>query len=134
MDAPAGLLTVPSPYPVDATVAKLKAAIAARGLTLFAEIDHDGGAARAGLSMPPARVLIFGNPKAGTPLMVARPLLALDLPLKVLVWAEPEGRVSVSYSSPEFLAGRYSLPAEMAKAISGVGPLVAAALASEGRG
>ena len=103
-------------------------------MQLFADVDHGGGAVQAGLSMRPTHVLIFGSPRAGTPLMVARPLLALDLPLKVLVWENAEGRASVSFNTPDYLAQRYDLPGDLVKAISGVGALVAAALAPEKTG
>jgi uncharacterized protein (DUF302 family) len=110
------------------TLEKLKAVIAAKGLHLFAHIDHRAGAIEARLEMQPAHVLIFGHAKAGTPLMVASPLLALDLPLKVLVWEDAAKKVFVSYNTPAFLIQRYSLPADLAKNISGVEMLVKAAL------
>jgi uncharacterized protein (DUF302 family) len=97
-------------------------------LTLFSHIDHGAAAAEAGLRMQPAHVLIFGRASAGTPLMIARPLLALDLPLKVLAWEDAESRVWVCYNAPEFLAQRHALPAEFVKNISGVARVVAAAL------
>ena len=123
-----GIASIASPFPVDITLEKLKAAIAAKSLRLFAHIDHGAGALAAGLPMQPAHVLIFGQAKAGTPLMVVSPLLALDLPLKVLVWEDAEHRVWVSYNMPEFLVQRHSLPTDLAKNISGVEPLVKAAL------
>ncbi len=110
------------------TVTRLQEAIRSLGLTLFAHIDHGAGAREAGLWMQPAHVLIFGRAQAGTPPMVARPLLALDLPLKALVWEDAENKVWVSYNSPEFLAQRHSVPAELMKNISGVAPVVATAL------
>lgn len=103
-----GIASIPSPYPFDLTVSKLNEAIVSKGLTLFAQIDHAAGAKEAGLQMQPALVLIFGTAKAGTPLMVAHPLLALDLPLKVLVWGEKQ-KIWVSYNTSEYLAGRYAL-------------------------
>jgi uncharacterized protein (DUF302 family) len=124
----AGIASLPSPYSAGVTVSKLKAFIESKGLTLFAHIDHGAGAIQAGLHMQPAHVLIFGQAKAGTPLMVASPLLALDLPLKVLVWEDVEKKVWVSFNTPEFLIERYSLPADLAKAISGVEALVKASL------
>ena len=124
----AGIASIPSPFSVDVTLEKLKAFIAGKGLTLFADIDHRAGAIDAGLRMQPAHVLIFGAAKAGTPLMVASPLLALDLPLKVLVWEDAAKKVWVSYNTPEFLIQRHSLPADLAKNISGVENLVKAAL------
>jgi uncharacterized protein (DUF302 family) len=123
-----GTASIASPFPVDVTLEKLKAFIASKGLQLFAHIDHRAGALAAGLEMQPAHVLIFGNAKAGTPLMVASPLLALDLPLKVLVWEDAGKKVWVSYTTPEFLIQRHSLPADLARNISGVQPLIKAAL------
>jgi uncharacterized protein (DUF302 family) len=125
----AGIASLPSPYTVEVTLSKLTAAIESKGLTLFAHIDHGAGAAQAGLQMQPAHVLIFGHAKAGTPLMVASPLLALDLPLKVLIWADAEKKVWVSFNTPEYLAQRHALPADLAKNIAGTEPLVKAALA-----
>ena len=110
------------------TLSKLRAIITAKGLQLFAEIDHSAGAKAMGLQMQPATVLIFGTAKAGTPLMVASPLLALDLPLKVLVWEDAEGKVRVSFNTPDYLVERHALPADLAKIISGVPMLVKAAL------
>jgi len=125
----AGIVSVPSSFPLPETLAKLKATIAAKGLTLFAHIDHGAGATDAGLTMLPAHVLIFGHAKAGTPVMVARPLLALDLPLKVLVAEDANGAVSVSYNAPGYLAERHDIPAELRKNLAGVPMLVQAALA-----
>jgi pyruvate/2-oxoglutarate dehydrogenase complex dihydrolipoamide dehydrogenase (E3) component/uncharacterized protein (DUF302 family) len=124
MQNSAGIASVASPCTVDVTVAKLKAAIESKGLTLFAEIDHAAGARQAGLQMQPAHVLIFGHAKAGTPLMIASPLLALDLPLKVLVWEDADKKVWVSYNTLEFLVRRHALPDALSKNIAGVEPLV----------
>src|SRR5271156_6582588 len=124
-----GIATVPSPHSLDATLSKLKALIESKGLTVFAHIDHGAGATQAGLEMLPAHVLIFGTAKAGTPVMVARPLLALDLPLKVLVSEDAERKVWVSYNTPEFLAQRHDIPPDLQKNLAGVPMLVQAALA-----
>ena len=124
-----GVVSVPSPYSVDDTVAKMKDVIAAKGLALFAHIDHGAGARQVKLEMQEAHVLIFGAAKAGTPLMVYTPLLALDLPLRVLVWEDTEKKVWVSYNKPEFLAQRYEIPSSLVKNISGVALLVKAAVA-----
>ena len=123
-----GIASIASPFSVDDTLEKLKAFIAGKGLNLFAHIDHRAGAIAAGLQMQPAHVLIFGHAKAGTPLMVASPLLALDLPLKVLVREDTTQKTWVSYNTPEFLVQRHSVPADLAKNISGVETLVKAAL------
>jgi uncharacterized protein (DUF302 family) len=124
-----GVASISSPYSVADTVAKLKAAIEGKGLTIFAHIDHGAGARQVGLQMQEAHVLIFGTAKAGTPLMVASPLLALDLPLKVLVWEDADKKAWVSFNTPEFLAERHEIPAALVKNISGVEPLVRAAVA-----
>src|ERR1700678_2140097 len=123
-----GVAYISSPHFVADTVAKLKPAIESKGLTLFAHIDHGAGARQAGLQMQEAHVLIFGTAKAGTPLMVSSPLLALDLPLKVLVWEDADKKVWVSFNTPEFLAERHAIPAALVKNISGVEPLVRAAV------
>jgi uncharacterized protein (DUF302 family) len=108
-----GVVTKPSPRPVGETVNRLKQLVEDKGLTLFAVIDHSGEARRAGLEMPDTQLVVFGSPAAGTPVMVAAPLAALDLPLKVLVWQDAEGTVSVSYNAPEYLASRYQLSVEL---------------------
>ncbi|HLZ23130.1 MAG TPA: DUF302 domain-containing protein [Ktedonobacterales bacterium] len=123
-----GVVSTPSPYSVTDTLEHLEQAIAGHGLTLFAHIDHSGEAARAGLAMQPAHVLIFGSPKAGTPLMAAAPLLALDLPLRALVWQDGDGHVWVSYNSTAYLAGRYAIPPERMKNIAGIDQLILGAL------
>jgi uncharacterized protein (DUF302 family) len=127
-----GIASIPSPYSVDVTISKLLAVIESKGLTVFAHIDHGAGATQAGLTMPPAHVLIFGNAKAGTPLMLASPLLALDLPLKVLVWEDVDKKVWASYNTTEFLGQRHNIPADLLKNIAGLPGLVALALAAPG--
>jgi uncharacterized protein (DUF302 family) len=108
-----GIINTPSRHSVDATVEKLTSALQARGITLFALIDHSGEAERVGLTMRPTKLLIFGNPKAGTPVMVAAPSSAIDLPLKMLVWEDGRGDVWISYNSPEYLQVRHGLPQEL---------------------
>jgi uncharacterized protein (DUF302 family) len=124
-----GIITRPSPYPVDDTVDRIEAVLRARGLTLFALVDHSGEAARVGLTLRPTKLLIFGSPTAGTPLMVASPLLALDLPLKALVWQDDAGQVLVSYNSTAYLAARHHIPDALLPAIAGIDALIAHALA-----
>jgi uncharacterized protein (DUF302 family) len=124
-----GIITRPSPYSIDETVDRLEAALHARGLTLFALVDHSGEAARVGLTMQPTKLLIFGSPTAGTPLMVAAPLLALDLPLKALVWRDAAGQVLVSYNSTAYLAARHYLPDTLLPNIAGIETLIASVLA-----
>ena len=123
-----GIVSLASPYPFAETLERVQQAIRAHGLTLFATIDHSGEAERAGLTMPPTKLLIFGSPAAGTPLMVASPLLALDLPLKALIWQDAAAHVWVSYNDPAYLAARHAIPADLAPNIAGIAPLIAGAL------
>jgi uncharacterized protein (DUF302 family) len=123
-----GLLQIASKYPVDETVKRLEAVLAAKGVQVFALIDHSGEAEKAGMKMRPTKLLIFGNPKGGTPLMVAAPSLAIDLPLKALVAQDESGKVWISYNSPEYLQQRHGLPEELIKNIAVVGALVAKAV------
>src|SRR5579864_908181 len=119
-----GIVTRPSPFTVEETLERLQEVIHSRNLTLFAHIDHSGEAKRVGLKMQEAHVLIFGNPKGGTPLMIASPLLALDLPLKVLVWQSDNDRVWVSSTSATYLRDRYAIPQELVGNIAGVDALL----------
>lgn len=126
--APPGVVTVPSTYDASETVARLTDAAKAKNLLVFATINFARDAATIGLSMNDAQLLIVGNPRGGTPAMQAVPLAALDLPLKILVWSDANSKVWVSYNAPEYLQGRYGLSDELAKPLSGIGPLVAGAL------
>jgi uncharacterized protein (DUF302 family) len=119
-----GLIQVASRYSVDETVQKLQAAFVGKGMQVFAIIDHSGEAAKVGLKMPSTKVLIFGSPKGGTPLMVAAPSLAIDLPLKALVAEDAAGKVSVTYNSPEYLQERHGVPADLIKNLAGAGALI----------
>ncbi|HTU42142.1 MAG TPA: DUF302 domain-containing protein [Candidatus Aquilonibacter sp.] len=123
-----GLMQVPSPYTVEETLKRLESVLAQRGVQVFARIDHSGEAEKAGLKMPPTKLLIFGNPKGGTPLMLAAPTLAIDLPLKVLVAEDKNGKTQVTYNSPEYLRQRHGVPQDLIKNISIVGALVAQAV------
>jgi len=123
-----GVLSKASLYSVVETLDRLKQVVLSRGLQVFAEIDHSGAAEKAGLKMQEAHILIFGSPKAGTPLMIASPLLALDLPLKALVWQDLDGQVWVSYTSAAFLATRYAIPNDLVKNIAGIDGLIESAL------
>jgi uncharacterized protein (DUF302 family) len=123
-----GLLQIASPYSVDETLHRLQSLLSARGVQLFALIDHSGEAEKVGLKMLPTKLLIFGNPKGGTPLMLAAPTLAIDLPLKVLVAEDENGKTQVSYNSPEYLQQRHGVPEDLIKNIAVVAPLVAKAL------
>jgi uncharacterized protein (DUF302 family) len=98
-----GVVTIAAHHSVEQTVGKLMEALAAKGVKVFAVIDHSGEAEKAGLKMPPTKLVIFGSPKAGTPLMIAAPSIALELPLKILVAEDPAGKVCISYHSPEYL-------------------------------
>jgi uncharacterized protein (DUF302 family) len=113
-----GIISKPSSHSVDATVDKLKAILQAKGVTLFALVDHSGEAEKAGLKMRPTKLLIFGNPKAGTPLMLAAPSSAIDLPLKILIWEDAQGKVWISYNSPAYLQDRHGLPPELLQNIA----------------
>jgi uncharacterized protein (DUF302 family) len=123
-----GLLQIASRYPVDETVKRLEAVLAEKGVRLFALIDHSGEAEKIGMKMRPTKLLIFGNPKGGTPLMVAAPSLAIDLPLKALVAQDEGGKVWISYNSPEYLRQRHGVPEDLIKNIAGVGALIAKAV------
>jgi uncharacterized protein (DUF302 family) len=108
-----GIVNKPSNHSVEETVEKLKGILLAKGVMLFALIDHSGEAERAGMKMRPTKLLIFGNPKAGTPLMLASPSSAIDLPLKILVWEDADQNVWISYNSLAFLKERHGLPEEL---------------------
>ena len=115
-----GVVNKPSSHSVEQTVDKLKSILQAKGVTLFALIDHSGEAEKAGMKMLPTKLLIFGNPKSGTPLMLASPSIALDLPLKILVWQDNQGKAWLSYNSPEYLKERYGFPEDLLPNISAV--------------
>ena len=115
-----GIVDKASNHSVEETVNRLKNILQAKGITLFAVIDHSGEAEKVGMKMPPTRLLIFGNPKAGTPLMLASPTSAIDLPLKILVWADAWGKVWVTYNSPQFLQERHNFPPELLQNIATV--------------
>lgn len=118
-----GFVSRRSLHSVEDTASRIIATLAAKGIKLFAVIDHSGEAAAAGLAMPPTRLLIFGNAKAGTPLMIARPSAAIDLPLKILVWRDGEGAVWTSWNSVDYLARRHNLPSDLLANIGAAEPL-----------
>jgi len=122
-----GIVDVPTNQTVDQTVAKLKNILQSKGVTLFALVDHSGEAEKAGMKMSPTKLLIFGSPKAGTPLMLAAPSIAIDLPLKILVWEDNAGKVRLSYNNPEYLKERHNLPPELLANIAVVETLAAKA-------
>jgi uncharacterized protein (DUF302 family) len=122
-----GLRIIPSKYPVGETLDRLRGALREKGITLFAIVDHSGEAEKAGLKMPATKLAIFGNPRAGTPLMLAAPGIAIDLPLKILIAEDAEGKVSVSYNEPEYLLKRHGLPEKFLQNIAAVAALAAGA-------
>ena len=113
-----GIIDKPSSHSVEQTVEKLKSILQTKGVTLFALVDHSGEAAKVGMKMRPTKLLIFGSPKAGTPLMLAAPSTAIDLPLKILIWEDDQARVWVSYNSPDYLMERHRLPPELLQNIA----------------
>ena len=108
-----GLVTLRARGTVDEVVHRIETLLTAKGVKLFAVIDHSGEAEKAGLAMPPTKLLIFGNPKAGTPLMLASPGVAIDLPLKLLVSQTGSGETTISYTTPDYLMRRHNLPTEL---------------------
>jgi uncharacterized protein (DUF302 family) len=123
-----GVVTRPSRYGFKETLARLENELQRRQLEIFARFDHSGAARRVGLTMPDTQVVIFGNPRAGTPLMLASPLVALDLPLRVLV-SDDGGHAVVSYLSPSYLAQRYGIPSDLVKNIAAIETIVDAVVA-----
>ncbi len=119
-----GIVDLPSRYSVPETLARLQALLKENGVSVFALVDHSGEAAKVGLEMRPTQLLIFGNPKGGTPLMVAAPSVAIDLPLKALAWQDAQGKVWLSYNSPEYLQQRHGIPADLLKNIAGPAALL----------
>jgi uncharacterized protein (DUF302 family) len=113
-----GLINVPGNHSVDETVEKLKAVLQSKGIAIFALIDHSGEATKAGMKMRPTKLLIFGNPKAGTPVMLAEPSSAIDLPLKILIWEDAQGKAWVTYNSPAYLQERHNIPVELLPNVS----------------
>ena len=122
-----GIVKIPSHHSVDETVDKLKTILKSKGVTLFALVDHSGEAEKVGMKMPTTKLLIFGNPKGGTPLMLAAPSAALDLPLKILVAEDSAGKVWISYTSPDYLKERHGLPDNLVPNIAVVQTLATAA-------
>lgn len=123
-----GMLHLSSPYSVAETVQRVETKLREHGVTIFCRVDHSGEAEKAGLEMRPTQLIIFGSPKGGTPVMVASPSIAIDLPLKALVWRDPGGKVWVSYNSPEYLQKRHNVPTDLVKNIGVAGALLQAAL------
>jgi uncharacterized protein (DUF302 family) len=122
-----GIIIKPSSHSVDQTVEKLKAILQAKGVALFALIDHSGEAEKVGMTMKPTKLLIFGSPKAGTPLMQAAPSIAIDLPLKILIWEDSQSKIWISYNSPQYLQRRHGFPQELMSNIAVIESLASAA-------
>jgi uncharacterized protein (DUF302 family) len=127
LDKDNGIIDVPSHRSVEATVECLQQLLKEKGITLFALIDHSGEAERVGMTMPPTKLLIFGSPKAGTPLMLATPSIAIDLPLKILVWEDGGHKVWISYNAPAYLQERHGFPSVLLQNIGAVEKLAAQA-------
>jgi uncharacterized protein (DUF302 family) len=123
-----GMIHLSSPHTVSETLARLEAIVQTKGISILALIDHSGDAERAGLKLQPTKLLIFGNAKAGTPLMIASPTVAIDLPLKALVWEDSDGKVWLSYNSPDYLRQRHAIPDNLLQNIAGIGPICADAV------
>ena len=122
-----GMVHLGSPYTVPETLKRLESVLQSRGLTVFARIDHSGEAEKVGMKMRPTQLIIFGSPKGGTPVMLASPTLALDLPLKALVWEDAGGKVWVSYNSAEYLQQRHGIPQQLVPNLAVVEVLAAKA-------
>jgi uncharacterized protein (DUF302 family) len=120
-----GMVHIPTRNSVEDVLRKLQTILTTKGVPLFALIDHSGEAAKVGMEMRPTKLLIFGNPKGGTPLMLAAPTIAIDLPLKILIWEDDQGKTWVTYNTPEYLAERHQLPANLAQNISFLANLAA---------
>jgi uncharacterized protein (DUF302 family) len=119
-----GIQHIGSPYSVPETLKRIESTLQEKGLTIFCRIDHSGEAEKVGLKMRPTLLILFGSPKGGTPVMVASPTIAIDLPLKVLISEDAGGKVWVSHNSPEYLQQRHNVPADLVKNISAAGPLL----------
>jgi uncharacterized protein (DUF302 family) len=124
MNANNGIISQPSPYSVTEAIDRLEAILQAKGITVFARIDQQAEAEKVGLSLHPTQLLLFGNPQAGTPLMVAQPIIALDLPLKILAWEASDGKVWLSYNDPNYLKQRFSLSDDLVKNIAVIAGLI----------
>ena len=127
MDIGEGIIRAPSTRTVPETLDRLEAVLKTQGITVFARVDHSGEAAKVSLTMPPTQVLIFGNPKAGTPVMLAAPTSAIDLPLKALAWQDAAGRVWLGYTDPAYFARRFGLTEAQVAPLAGIGQLIDAA-------
>jgi uncharacterized protein (DUF302 family) len=123
-----GIITKPSKYSVQETLHRLETVLETKGIKVFALVDHSGEAEKAGLKMPPTQLLIFGNPKGGTPVMLAAPTSAIDLPLKALAWEDATGKVWLSYNDPAYIQRRFGLSADVMKPLAGLSAVIEQAL------
>jgi uncharacterized protein (DUF302 family) len=129
MNSGEGIISKPSKYSVPETVHRLETILESKGIKVFALVDHSGEAEKAGLKMPPTQLLIFGNPKGGTPVMLAAPTAAIDLPWKALAWQDPSGQVWLSYNDAAFIQHRHGLSADLMKPLAGLGAVIEQTLA-----
>lgn len=129
MNSGEGIISKPSKYSVPETLHRLETILTEKGIKVFALVDHSGEAEKAGLKMPPTQLLIFGNPKGGTPAMLAAPLLAIDLPLKALAWQDASGQVWLSYNDPAYVQRRFGLSDDVMKPLAAIGALIEQAVA-----
>src|ERR1700683_1204649 len=128
MKAGEGIISKASKYSVPETLGRVDALLQSKGIKVFVRVDHSGEAEKVGLKMPPTQLLIFGNPKGGTPIMLAAPTSAIDLPLKALAWQDADGKVWLSYNDPEYLKKRYGLTDDQIKPLAGMGAVIEQAL------
>lgn len=119
-----GLVHISSPRSVAETLRRLQSILESKGLAIFAHVDHSGEAAKVGMEMHPTQLLIFGSPKAGTPVMLAAPTVAIDLPLKALVWEDAQGKVWITHNSAEYLQRRHGIPEDLVKNLTGAATLI----------
>jgi uncharacterized protein (DUF302 family) len=129
MNSGDGIVSKPSKYSVQETLHRLETILTAKGVKIFALVDHSGEAKKAGLKMPPTQLLIFGNPRGGTPVMLAAPTAAIDLPLKALAWQDANGQVWLSYNDPSYIQRRFGLSEDVMKPLAGMGAVVEQVLA-----
>jgi uncharacterized protein (DUF302 family) len=123
-----GIISKASKYSVQETLDRVDTLLQSKGVKIFVRVDHSGEAEKVGLKMAPTQLLIFGNPKGGTPVMLAAPTAAIDLPLKALAWQDADGKVWLSYNDPEYIKNRFGLTDDQIKTIVGIGPLIEQAL------
>ncbi|MGC1618964.1 MAG: DUF302 domain-containing protein [Candidatus Acidiferrum sp.] len=123
-----GMVHLSSPYSVPETLKRVESLLQEKGLTIFCQVDHSGEAEKVGLKMHPTQLILFGSPKGGTPVMIASPTIAIDLPLKALIWQDAGGKVWVSYNGPEYLQHRHGVPPDLLKNIGAAGSLLQLAI------